>query len=241
MKVSVIVPAFNEAKLIRESLASIQAAMTVFTARGWESELIVCDNNSTDATGELARVAGARVVFEPVNQISRARNTGAAAASGGWFIFVDADSLPSSGLFGEVADQITAGHCVAGGCTVHMDADALWAAVLCRLWNWLSVRSTLLAGSFIFCEAKAFHEVGGFNQELFASEEIDLSRKLKRWAKRNGRTVVILDRHPLLTSGRKANLYSGGETALFMIRVIFGMGRPLRSRKACFHWYDGRR
>jgi glycosyltransferase involved in cell wall biosynthesis len=40
--------------------------------------VIVVDNNSTDATAELARRGGARVVFEPVNQIARARNAGAA-------------------------------------------------------------------------------------------------------------------------------------------------------------------
>jgi glycosyltransferase involved in cell wall biosynthesis len=43
-------------------------------------EIVVCDNNSTDATAEQARAAGARVVFEPVNQISRSRHRGAAQA-----------------------------------------------------------------------------------------------------------------------------------------------------------------
>ncbi|MEQ1603398.1 MAG: glycosyltransferase [Pyrinomonadaceae bacterium] len=38
-------------------------------------EIIVCDNNSSDATAEIARLLGCEVVFEPLNQISRARNT----------------------------------------------------------------------------------------------------------------------------------------------------------------------
>jgi glycosyltransferase involved in cell wall biosynthesis len=92
LKISVVVPAFNEEKLITASLAAIRAAMTAFTDRGWAGELIVCDNNSTDRTAELARTAGATVVFEPVNQIARARNCGAAAATGDWLVFVDADS-----------------------------------------------------------------------------------------------------------------------------------------------------
>ena len=81
MKISVIVPAFNEEKLIAASLRSMQEAMHGFSGRGWETEIVVCDNNSTDATAALARAGGARVVFEPVNQISRARNAGAAAAA----------------------------------------------------------------------------------------------------------------------------------------------------------------
>jgi len=82
MRVSIVVPAFNEEKLIAQSLAAIRAASAAFAQRGWDVELIVCDNNSTDATAALAREAGASVVFEPLNQISRARNAGAAHARG---------------------------------------------------------------------------------------------------------------------------------------------------------------
>ena len=50
MKVSVVVPAFNEAQGLGASLQSIRHAMTAFEAVEWDSELIVCDNNSTDGT-----------------------------------------------------------------------------------------------------------------------------------------------------------------------------------------------
>ena len=82
--------------MLGESLAEIKSAARAFAPRGWDFELIVCDNNSTDRTAEIARAAGATVVFEPVNQIARARNSGAAAATGDWLIFVDADSHPSA-------------------------------------------------------------------------------------------------------------------------------------------------
>ena len=121
MKISIVVPAFNEERLLGGSLAQITSAAAAFTRRGWDFELIVCDNNSTDRTAEIARAAGATVVFEPVNQIDRARNTGAAAASGDWLVFVDADSHPSAELFAEVAGQIKSGHCLAGGSTVRLD------------------------------------------------------------------------------------------------------------------------
>ena len=45
-----------------------------------------------------------------------------------------------------------------------------------KLWNAISRTLHWLAGSFIFCEANAFRKVGGFSQELFAAEELDLSR-----------------------------------------------------------------
>ena len=72
MKISVIVPAFNEQKLIVATLRSIQAALKAFLEKGWETELVVCNNNSTDQTAELAASEGATVVFEPINQIGRA-------------------------------------------------------------------------------------------------------------------------------------------------------------------------
>src|SRR5262245_11430158 len=120
-KVSVVVPAFNEEKLLGATLRSIEAALESFRRRQWEAEVVVCDNNSTDQTAALARSAGAIVVFEPVNQIGRARNAGAAKATGDWVIFVDADSHPSPELFADVAQEIEAGKCLAGGSTVRLD------------------------------------------------------------------------------------------------------------------------
>ncbi len=170
MKISVVVPAFNEEKLIARSLPAIQVATAAFSARRWESEVIVCDNNSTDRTAEIARAAGATVVFEPVNQISRARNRGASAAAGDWLIFVDADSFPSRELFTEVAGVIEQGNCVGGGAVVAMDPAHGWTAALARSWNVLSRLKRWAAGSFVFCESTVFRQLGGFSQEWYAAE-----------------------------------------------------------------------
>jgi glycosyltransferase involved in cell wall biosynthesis len=241
MKIAIIIPAFNEEKLLPATLRSIQAALGPFSRLGWETELVVCDNNSTDRTSELARAEGAAVVFEPVNQIARARNAGAAAATGDWLIFVDADSQPSPELFADVATEIQRGECLAGGSTVRLDSDYFWYGAVTRLWNALSRWRRYLAGSFIFCEAKAFREVGGFSQELFAAEELDLSLKLLRLARQTGRRIVVLHRHPLLTSARKAHLYSMGEHLRFLGKTVLLGGRTLKRREGCPVWYDGRR
>lgn len=241
MKISVVVPAFNEQKLIAASLRSMREAMDVFARRGWETELIVCDNNSTDATAELARAAGARMVFEPVNQIARARNSGAAAATGDWLIFVDADSHPTAELFSDVGDQMESGRCIGGGCTVRLDERNRTAEVFTGCWNFLSRFRRWAAGSFIYCERAAFIAVGGFDNQLFASEEIDFSKKLNRLAKRQGRKVVILHRHPLTTSARKMKLYSNREWLGFLRKLIASPRKTLTTREACTPWYDGRR
>jgi len=71
-------------------------------------------------------------------------------------------------------------------------------------------------GSFLFCEAAAFRKVGGFSQDLYAGEEIDLSRRLKGLARTTGRKLVILHRHPLMTSDRKLHLYSARQGLRFL-------------------------
>src|SRR5262245_61871995 len=201
-----------------------------------ETELIVCDNNSTDRTAEIAKQTGAKVVFEPLNQISRARNTGAAAASGDWLVFIDADSFPDKGLFQDLMETIETGQYVGGGAIVRFDDADRLAAGAVAVWNAISRAMRWAAGSFVFCEAAAFRRIGGFSTELYASEEIDFSRRLKRLGR-----LAILHRHPLRTSGRKVRLYSKREYLGLLARIVLSGGRALRKRDECFAWYDGRR
>lgn len=241
-RISIIVPAYNEEKLLPRTLAAMQEAASAFARVRWDWELIVCDNNSSDRTSEVARAAGARVVFEPVNQISRARNRGAAAATGQWLLFIDADSEPSAELFAEAVRLIHAGDLVFAGAVVQLDGPVppLWG-VLVRLWNTLSRRLRWMAGSFMLVEAAAFREIGGFNLELYASEELDLSRRLKALARRRGQRFAIITSHPLRSSARKIRLYSHGEIARFLVRAALRFRDTTGSRERCWLWYDGRR
>jgi glycosyltransferase involved in cell wall biosynthesis len=241
VKVSIIIPAFNEERLLGESLKHVREAMKGFERLGLITELIVCNNNSTDRTEEIATAAGAKVVFEQINQIGRARNCGAAVATGEWLVFIDADSHPSAALFADVASQILSCEVVAGGSTLRLNGSSRTARFITRLWNFISIQTKWVAGSFIFCEANAFRQVGGFNNELFASEEIDLSKKLKRHARKAKKRIVILDKHPMVTSDRKLHLYTMGEHFRFLARTILAGGKTLNSREDCHSWYDGRR
>ena len=241
VNISVVIPAFNEEKLLPGALAAVHKALDAFRKKGWGVEIVVCDNNSTDCTAVLAREAGARVVFEPVNQIGRARNSGAAAATGDWLVFVDADSAPTAALFEDVAEQIRSGKCLAGGSTVVLDEHHFSADLLVALWNGLSRWQRLLAGSFIFVERRVFHELGGFDAKLYAAEELELSQRLKKRARLEGRSIVVLHRHPLKTSARKLKLYSFRERFVFFIQTLFWHRRSVASREAAYLWYDGRR
>jgi|ERR1043166_487234 glycosyltransferase involved in cell wall biosynthesis len=241
VKISIVIPAFNEEKLLAETLHRVQQSSQAFADRGWKVELIVCDNNSTDSTASIARDHGARVVFEACNQISRARNCGAAAASGDWLVFIDADSRPTPELFADVGAVITAGKSVAGGVTVRFDHAALAGRLVMKFWNGISRTLKWCAGSFIFVEANAFRSLGGFSEELFASEEIDFSQRAKKLGRALGRSVVILHRHPLETSARKLKLYSTRQHFRIFWKATFRMRQTLTNREDCHIWYDGKR
>jgi len=180
------------------------------------------------------------VEFEPHNQISRARNRGAQAAGGEWLLFIDADCSPTPDLFQELKKTIARGGVLAGGSTLAAVGSPGFRAAI-RFWNALSRVTRWAAGSFIFCERSAFAELRGFSEELYASEELDLFSRLKGLARRRGKRIVILHRHPLVTSDRKLRLYGWGELAGFLSKFVFHPRRTLRSAADCQPWYDGRR
>jgi glycosyltransferase involved in cell wall biosynthesis len=245
VKISIIVPAFNEEKFLGETLAQIKSAAGALAGTAWETELIVCDNNSTDRTAEIARAAGAKVVFEPVQQISRARNSGAAAATGDWLVFVDADSHPSAGLFADMVEEIRSGNCIAGGATIRWDQVSFLAGRITPVWNIASRWRRLLTGAFIFIETDVFRKLGGFTTEAFAGEELELSLRLKKLAKETGKRFVILHRHPIVTSSRRRRDFSVPRQIRLMCgllyHVLFKPYHFLNSREAARLWYDGRR
>jgi glycosyltransferase involved in cell wall biosynthesis len=241
MKLSVIIPAYNEAKLISRCVADVLAAFAANAAEDWTGEVIVVDNNSSDQTGELARRAGATLVFEPVNQISRARNAGARVAGGDWFLFIDADSFLKPATLGDLLAAIRRNRYAGGGCFIQFDEPVFLARLSAVLAN-LSVRAMRWpVGCFMFCRAKAFRELGGFNTEVYATEDTLFSEKLKEWAERNGLRIAILVHHPHLTSGRKFRLYTWRDLGRQTYFSIFRLNQYLQDRSKLTFYYDGRR
>lgn len=241
MHLSVIIPAYNEERLITHCLNSVSESLSANTRPGFTHEIIVVDNNSSDKTAELARQFGAHVIFEPINQISRARNAGAAAAKGDWFLFVDADSLLNPGMISDILELIDSGHYVGCGSLMEMPDSPWWGTAILKLWSIISVTLTWASGALVVCRADAFREIGGFNQALYAADEIDLSDLLKQWGRKRGLKFTLLKRHPLITSARKLKLYSGLEITKQCIKVILSPRKALKNRNKLPIWYDGRR
>ncbi|WP_269523904.1 glycosyltransferase [Coraliomargarita parva] len=235
MDYSIIVPAYNEAEELPATLQALRAAMDVQKRRG---ELIVVDNNSSDATAEVAGAHGAdRVVFEPVNQIARARNAGAGASRGRQLVFVDADTRIDAGLLEQSLAHLDGGHCVGGGARIEFEGKPGWIGrVGIGLWKRISQLTRTAAGSYLFCRRDAFEAIGGFDERLYASEEVRLSHQLKRWGRPKSLRFVIVPEPPAQTSARKLDWYSG-PAMLGWVAFMILVPVAVRSRKFCGFWY----
>lgn len=231
---SIIVPAYNEEALLANTLAVLQKQMVGIALRG---EIIVTDNNSTDRTADIARAAGAKVVFEPVNQISRARNTGARQAEGRYLVFIDADTVAPPGLLRTALNNLESGSCCGGGANVSPDAPVgrPVRAVL-GYWNAISRIFGLAAGCFVYSRRDDFEACGGFSEKVYATEEIWFSIALKRIGKKSGRKFCIISNPMVVTSGRKLEWFNPlQQLTLLVILTVFPF--MMRYKWMCGFWY----
>jgi glycosyltransferase involved in cell wall biosynthesis len=232
---AIIIPAFNEEALLSTTLTSVRAAMNTCAGEG---ELIVVDNNSTDQTAAIARENGAdQVVFEPHNQIARARNAGAAATTAPFLIFIDADTTVPAETLRQALDLLRSGQIAGGGARIRMDQPVgLIMHFFLSNWNRVSKWFQYAAGSFFFCRRDAFEAAGGFEEKVYAGEEIYFARKIKTWGKKRNLRFQIIQDPPVETSARKSDWYSGWDFTR-QLMLIFLFPWLARQRRFCGLWY----
>lgn len=229
---SIVVPAHDEEAVIAPTIRAAEAAGR---ALGSPFELIVVDDGSADRTGEIARSLGAVVVRIEARQIAAARNAGARVARGAHLLFLDADTLATSEAVLAAVSALQQG-AAAGGATIELDEPVpRYARWLLRVLLFLYRRLHLASGCFFFCSRSAFETVGGFDESLFAAEEVHMSRALGR----HGRVVML--RETVVTSGRKLRTHSVWTVLATLVRISLTGKRGLRDRSRLGLWYGPRR
>ncbi|MBT2500509.1 glycosyltransferase family 2 protein [Agromyces sp. ISL-38] len=188
--VSVIVPSYNDAGFLAACLDALARQTRP------ADEVIVVDNGSTDATADVARAAGARLVHEPLRGIWPATAAGFDAASGDLLARLDADSVPAPDWIAEIerrmaaADRPTAvtdsGRFYGGTALVR------WIARTIYLGGYFTVMGALLGhpplfGSNYAIRADAWAELRGVvhRDRADVHDDLDLS-----WWLQPGMTVV---------------------------------------------------
>lgn len=231
--ISFIIPAYNEEKYLAPTLAAIHAAAKDI---GEPYEIVVANDASNDGTVTLAEGAGARVVNVEKRQIAGTRNAGARASTGDILVFVDADTQVNTPLVKAALAALRAG-AVGGGAPVRFDQAPRWIDAFLGVFVLFYFRlARWAAGCFIFCTRAAYDATGGFDETLYASEEIFFSRALKRV----GRFVILKER--VTTSARKAEGMTPWSMLWMMLRLAARGPKAVKSRDgAVSFWYPDKR
>jgi len=230
---SFIIPAHNEAFEIGRTLQSVRESAR---AAALPFEVIVVNDASSDRTAEIAREAGARVLEVNARKISAVRNAGARAAKGNIFFFVDADTRLPEATLRAALSALDRGAAGGGARVAFTEPMSLGARLAIGLFSFFYMRLLQwAAGCFLYARRQAFEAAGGFDETLYACEEIALSRALKR----QGRFVVL--RRSVQTSGRKMRLYSAWRIIPLMIRFLIHGPAIFRRREGLEWWYEGKR
>jgi GT2 family glycosyltransferase len=168
--ISVVVPAWNAARI----LPGLLDALAIQTA---EHELVVVDAGSTDATGQIARAAGANVVSAPQRNRSLARNRGVAAASHELIAFTDTDCAPAPGWLAALVRCLESAPLAAGPVHIRTRADPNMAERFDLLWRYPQERyvaAGVATSANLGIRRAAFDAVGGYDPRFHHGEDTDL-------------------------------------------------------------------
>jgi len=229
---SIIIPAHDEARLIGATLDALRDATSTLQLT---CEIIVVDDASTDATGDIARRRGARVVSAELRHIAAVRNAGARVAHGDALLFLDADTLVDASVIDAAMAALRDGAAGGGAAVKFQGKVALHERLAANVFAVLFRLTRIAPGCFIFCTRDAFAAVGGFDERYYAGEDVAISRALSR----HGRFVIL--RQPVYTSDRKLRTFSAAEHLRLLLRFAWRGRKLLRSRDALPLWYGQRR
>lgn len=229
--ISFIIPAHNEASSIAACIVAIQQAIQPTNE---VHEIIVVDDASADATAEIARNKGAKVISVTHKHIAATRNAGAKAAQGDIFFFIDADTLINPRMLRNALTALKNGAVGGGGVPTFDRPLPLWFYFGYPIF-WLIINLLRQpGGSSLFCTRNAYFKTGGFNETYYAAEDAIFVSSLKK----QGRITLA---GTVLTSGRKARTYSLWYFIKFLFVAGLGGVKSLRRRKGLDLWYDSKR
>lgn len=179
MLLSIIIPTFNEEKLLPNLLRSIEEQSFK------DLEVVVADNNSTDDTNLIALKSKAKVVKGGMP--SDGRNNGAKSAQGEWLLFLDADVILPPNFLEEAFIEIKKQNFCVASCLVEPISDKKIDKFLHNTVNWymkaVQKFSPHVSGSCIFIKKEIHQSIKGFDEKMKLAEDHDYISRASKVAK----------------------------------------------------------
>ncbi|OYT27700.1 MAG: glycosyl transferase [Candidatus Altiarchaeales archaeon ex4484_96] len=188
MKVSVIIPAYNEEKDIGKCLKSIKEN------KYKNFDVIVVDAGSTDKTIEIAKEYTDRVLSVHTSAPGPARNIGVKESDAEVVAFTDADTVVAANWVAEMAAKFTDPDVVGVGGVLRPLEPRLLDKIMFKINSDLWYRFTAIFGFFQLgtpnCAYRrdAFLEVGGFDETMSMLEDTELSLRMGR--EKRGKIII---------------------------------------------------
>ena len=168
--ISIIIPTFNEAAAIEETLAAVKLLFG-------DTEIIVADGGSDDKTAAIARELGAIVVESPRGRGDQ-MHAAALVSSGEILWFVHADSRPAPVALNEIRVALEDSSVVAGNFTLRFAGESRPAKFMTWFYRQIRNIGLLYGDSGIFVRRDAYEQVGGF-KPLPLFEDLDFVYRLR--------------------------------------------------------------
>ena len=241
VKISLIVPAYNEEKYLPSLIDSVEKARKYFSFGPSSIEVIVVDNQSTDDTSAVASENGCLVVQEKKRIIAAVRNTGARIAQGEILAFTDADNILHPETFNEIEKALSSSKVLGGATGVRSDRMSLgiacaYAIVVTMVW------ATGMDTGVVFCRARDFRNVGGYNESYLFGEDVDFLWRLIKYGRGRGQRLVRIKKCKAINSTRKFDQFGEWHYVRLVFKYLWSL--IIRSYSidnfAHTYWYSDR-
>jgi rSAM/selenodomain-associated transferase 2 len=205
LKVSVIIPTYNESTVLAETLARLK--------QHHPFETIVGDGGSEDDTVDIARHHEVTVIQSGRGRAAQ-MNAAAGEAKGDLFLFLHADSYVSPGGYQKMIETMVRGPYLGGAFSLQIDSPLPALKRIARWANWRSRYLNLVYGDQgIFVRRETFNELKGFSP-LPICEDLDFFRRLKK------KGPIVLLKEKAFTSPRRWLAEGVGFTTLKNIAIV---------------------
>lgn len=232
--ISVVVPAYNEEKYIRECLNSL--VKQKFPKNKYE--IVVVDNNSKDKTVQIVKTSfpAVKIIKEKKQGVVFARIAGTKEARGKIVAFLDADSYAPEDWLTKITSEYSKNKVVAVGGLIDIKPSTFSVQLTQNLLNrFYYPLYKIMPGANTSFLKSAYFDCGGYSPKANIGEEVYISKNLKKIGK-----LVIQKNNYVITSSRRnfssefflfsmkyqLNLFA----ILFFNKPIFFALRPIRNK-----------
>ena len=202
--ISIIIPTYNEAAIIKKIIERLQQ----YDKDGLVKQIIIVDGGSIDDTIIIAKTIGIEAVVSPQKGRAAQMNHGAALATENILYFLHADTIPPENFIKDIISAVMQGY--GSGCYQLSFDYSHWFLNINCWFTRFNVNAVRFGDQSLFVQKEIFKKAGGFREDLLLMEDQEIIHRLKK----QGKFIVLNGQ--VITSARKYL-----DNGIYKIQFIF--------------------